>query len=212
MAGSLATVFRGHADPSRKAEVDAAQVRINAVRDLSNSYVQIPAIKAMVAFRHGAELWTRTRPPLVGLAPAELADLKARAGLLLAAHYGGICLGPVNTAAGHALAYPLGTRLKLPHGLANAIIFPHMMAFNAPAVPEKTEQLAALLGLRGDLLDAASAWYARLGVKMRLGENGATGDELGRWAAEAHGIRRLMDNTPRDMSMDEIETIYRAAL
>jgi 4-hydroxy-tetrahydrodipicolinate synthase len=78
VADSLATVFRHHADPARKAEVEAAQARINAFRDLSNSYVQIPAIKAMVAFRHGAALWTRTRPPLVGLAPAELDDLKHR--------------------------------------------------------------------------------------------------------------------------------------
>ena len=36
------------------------------------------AIKAMVAYRHGAALWARTRPPLVGLSPAELADLKDR--------------------------------------------------------------------------------------------------------------------------------------
>lgn len=78
VADSLATVFRHHADPARKAEVDAAQARINAFRDLSNSYTQIPAIKAMVAFRHGAALWTRTRPPLVSLALAELDDLKHR--------------------------------------------------------------------------------------------------------------------------------------
>ncbi|MDM7930383.1 dihydrodipicolinate synthase family protein [Tabrizicola sp.] len=78
VADSLATVFRHHADPSRKAEVEAAQARINAFRDLSNSYTQIPAIKAMVAYRHGAALWTRTRPPLVGLTPAELDDLKHR--------------------------------------------------------------------------------------------------------------------------------------
>jgi 4-hydroxy-tetrahydrodipicolinate synthase len=75
---SLATVFRHHADPARKAEVEAAQARINAYRDLSNSYVQIPAIKAMVAFRYGAALWTRTRPPLVGLTADELADLHQR--------------------------------------------------------------------------------------------------------------------------------------
>jgi 4-hydroxy-tetrahydrodipicolinate synthase len=75
VADSLATVFRHHADP---AKVEAAQARINAFRDLSNSYVQIPAIKAMVAYRHGAALWTRTRPPLVRLSPAELAQLKDR--------------------------------------------------------------------------------------------------------------------------------------
>jgi alcohol dehydrogenase len=38
-------------------------------------------------------------------------DSEARAAMMLASYYGGICLGPVNTAAGHALAYPLGTRL-----------------------------------------------------------------------------------------------------
>lgn len=78
VADSLATVFRHHADPARKAEVEAAQARINAFRDLSNSYTQIPAIKAMVAFRHGSAVWTRTRPPLVALAPNELAQLKDR--------------------------------------------------------------------------------------------------------------------------------------
>lgn len=78
VADSLATVFRHHADPARAAEVAAAQARINAFRDLSNSYTQIPAIKAMVAFRHGLSLWARTRPPLVGLSAAELADLRDR--------------------------------------------------------------------------------------------------------------------------------------
>jgi 4-hydroxy-tetrahydrodipicolinate synthase len=78
VADSLATIFRHHANPAHAAEVAAAQARINAFRDLSNSYVQIPAIKAMVAFRHGDALWARTRPPLVGLTAAELASLKDR--------------------------------------------------------------------------------------------------------------------------------------
>ncbi|MGB0903928.1 MAG: alcohol dehydrogenase, partial [Mangrovicoccus sp.] len=60
-------------------------------------------------------------------------DSEARAGLSLAALYGGICLGPVNTTAGHAVAYPLGTRYKMAHGLANALIFPHVLAVNSPS-------------------------------------------------------------------------------
>ena len=79
VAESLATVYRHHAAPEKVAE---AQARINAFRDLSNSYVQIPAIKAMVAFRHGQALFARTRPPLVGLNDAELADLKLRLGAI----------------------------------------------------------------------------------------------------------------------------------
>ena len=145
-------------------------------------------------------------------AVADGADAEARAGLLLAAYYGGICLGPVNTAAGHALAYPLGTRLKLPHGLANAIIFPHVLAFNQPVATAKTAEIAEALGLdAGDLLASASAWCARLGVRMRLSDHGAREADLPGWAAEAHAIRRLMDNNPRDMSVAEIEAIYRAA-
>lgn len=74
----------------------------------------------------------------LGRAVQDGSDVEARAGLALAAFYGGVCLGPVNTTAGHAIAYPLGTRHKLAHGIANALIFPHVLAVNAPAVPEKT--------------------------------------------------------------------------
>lgn len=142
-------------------------------------------------------------------------DAEARAALLLAAYYGGICLGPVNTAAGHALAYPLGTRLKLAHGLANAVIFPHVLAFNQAAATAKTAEIAAALGLRHDdeaaLREDAARWCADLGVEMRLLRLGASPDHLAAWAVEAHAIRRLMDNNPRDMTVDQVLDIYRAA-
>ena len=148
-------------------------------------------------------------------AVADGTDAEARAGLLLASYYGGICLGPVNTAAGHALAYPLGTRLKLPHGLANAVIFPHVLAFNLPAAPAKTAEIAAALGLRADneaaLTESAAGWCHALGAEMRLSKLGASETNLGDWASEAHAIRRLMDNNPRDMSVDQVLSIYRAA-
>lgn len=144
-------------------------------------------------------------------------DTQARAGMMLASYYGGICLGPVNTAAGHALAYPLGTRLHLPHGLANAIIFPHVFAFNQPVRPEKTAEVLAALGLAaGDgsqhVLGAAHDFCTGLGVEMHLSAHGASEDDLPSWAAEAHAIRRLMDNNPRDMNVDDVQAIYRAAL
>src|SRR5271157_5956380 len=80
-------------------------------------------------------------------AVANGADREARAGLALASLYGGFCLGPVNTTAGHAVAYPLGTRHHIAHGLACAVIFPHALAFNMPAVPDKTLAVLAALGL-----------------------------------------------------------------
>ncbi|MFN3226058.1 MAG: iron-containing alcohol dehydrogenase [Hyphomicrobiales bacterium] len=142
-------------------------------------------------------------------------DAEARAGMMLASYYGGLCLGPVNTAAGHALAYPLGTHLKLPHGLANAIIFPHVLAFNEPARPEKTAEVARALGLAdvpsNRLLDAAHRFCTGLGLEMRLAQHGARRQDLAGWAGEAHAIRRLMDNNPRDMTVAQVEDIYAAS-
>lgn len=145
-------------------------------------------------------------------AVADGRDAAAREGMMLASFYGGLCLGPVNTAAGHAVAYPLGTRLHLPHGLANAIVFPHVLAFNQSAAPEKTAEIAAALGLDGEsLLASALAYCTALGVEMRLGRHGATPEMLPALAAEAHAIRRLMDNNPRDMTVADVAAIYEAA-
>lgn len=143
-------------------------------------------------------------------------DTEARAGMMLASYYGGICLGPVNTAAGHALSYPLGTRLKLPHGLANAIIFPHVLAFNTTARAEKTTEILSLLGLEkpvddADVLRSAHDYCNSLGIEMRLSRHGAQDSDLSAWAAEAHAIRRLMDNNPKQMSVDDVLAIYKAA-
>lgn len=148
---------------------------------------------------------------------ADGADREARAGLSLAALYGGFCLGPVNTTAGHAIAYPLGTRHQVAHGAAVALIFPHALAFNAPAVPERTAAVLAALGLPAAsepqmVFDAAHRWCAGLGCKMRLSAFGITDDDLPQMADEAHAIRRLLDNNPREVGRDDILAMYRAAL
>lgn len=144
------------------------------------------------------------------------ADRDARAGLAVAAFYGGLCLGPVNTAAGHAIAYPLGTRHRVAHGLANALIFPHVLAFNAAAVPDKTRQVLAALGLPESIEEdavraAASRFCASLGIDMRLSGLKIPDGDLPAMADEAFAIRRLLDNNPRDLGRDDILAIYRAA-
>jgi 4-hydroxy-tetrahydrodipicolinate synthase len=68
----LRVVFDNWFDDTQNEKVDAAQARINAWRDLSNAYVQLPTIKAMLAKRRNHAGWTRVRPPLVELTPAEL--------------------------------------------------------------------------------------------------------------------------------------------
>ncbi|WP_407154649.1 iron-containing alcohol dehydrogenase [Bradyrhizobium sp. STM 3557] len=143
-------------------------------------------------------------------------DREARAGLALASLYGGFCLGPVNTTAGHAVAYPLGTRHNIPHGLACAVIFPHTLAFNMPAVQDKTGAVLQALGASA-MTDPAAAFEIAyrfctdLGIEMRLSALGVAADDLGIMAAEAHAIRRLLDNNPRDLSAEAILKMYRAA-
>ena len=74
----LRVVFDYAHRPEDAALVDAAQERINVWRDLSNAYVQLPTIKAMLARRRNHLGWTRVRPPLVELSPAELDTVWAK--------------------------------------------------------------------------------------------------------------------------------------
>ncbi|KKB80165.1 dihydrodipicolinate synthetase [Devosia soli] len=74
----LRVVFDNWFDETKSAEVDAAQARINAWRDLSNAYVQLPTIKAMLAKRRNHAGWTRVRPPLVELTGVELDKVWAK--------------------------------------------------------------------------------------------------------------------------------------
>ncbi|NVO15844.1 MAG: iron-containing alcohol dehydrogenase [Rhodoplanes sp.] len=143
-------------------------------------------------------------------------DREARGGLAVASLYGGFCLGPVNTAGGHALAYPLGTRHHVPHGAANALIFPHVLAFNAPVVPDKTRRVLAALGLpetnaEDAVREASHRFCAALGIEMRLSRLGIPASDLPVMADEAFAIRRLLDNNPRELSREDILAIYRNA-
>lgn len=161
------------------------------------------------------DIYARAGITLVGQylkrAVADGNDVEARAGLAMAALYGGLCLGPVNTTAGHALSYPLGTRYGIAHGLANAVIFPHTLAFNAPVEADKTSEIAALMGFGDDLLQSAYRYCADLGIEMHISKLGVPEADLQSMADEAHGIRRLLDFNPRQMSPAEIFGVYQAA-
>lgn len=82
IADSLRAVFDNVGKPDGAAKVEAAQARVNAWRTLSNSYAQIPTIKAMVGLRHGEAGWPRLRPPLMALTDAQLAALKPQVAAL----------------------------------------------------------------------------------------------------------------------------------
>jgi alcohol dehydrogenase class IV len=96
------------------------------------------------------------------------------------------------------------------------VVFPHTLAFNAPARREKTALILDALGLgaaadQASVLSAAHGFCERLGVEMRLSRLGVPEGDLPAMADEAHAIRRLLDNNPRDVGQDEILAMYRAA-
>jgi 4-hydroxy-tetrahydrodipicolinate synthase len=68
---SLRVVWDNWQDEGRAGEVEAAQARIVEWRTLSNSYIQLPTVKAMVARIRGDMTWLNMMPPLVELSEAE---------------------------------------------------------------------------------------------------------------------------------------------
>ncbi len=71
----LATVFANFKNAAKVAEVEAAQARIVAVRNISNKFVQIPAIKALIAHRYGDDAWANVQPPLVKLSSEQRGEI-----------------------------------------------------------------------------------------------------------------------------------------
>ena len=204
-------------DPDLTMSVPPAVTAATGVDALAHSVEAFTNLRAHPLIDDYARMGIRLAGRFLKRAVEDGSDAEAREGMLLSSFYGGLCLGPVNTAAGHALAYPLGTRAGIPHGLSVALLFPDVLAFNAPARPEKTAEVLDALGLPAaddpsGIRTSVRDWCQGLGIEMSMAAHGARDDQLAAWAAEAHGIRRLMDNNPRDMSVADIEAIYRAAL
>ena len=90
-------------------------------------------------------------------------DITARGHMLLASTIAGMCF--VNTMCGavHATAHSLGALYGIPHGLANAIMLPVVMDFNASDVPERYMMIADAMGL--DVKDKKPVEAAKMAVK-----------------------------------------------
>lgn len=147
-------------------------------------------------------------------------DRVARADVMLGALYGGLCLGPVNTAAVHALSYPLGGEYRVAHGVANSLLMPHVFRFNLPAMPERYAEIARALGCEttGSPLAVAETGLRRLvemslncGIPQRLRDVGVPEADLPRLAQESMKVTRLLKNNPRELTAADAEKIYRAA-
>lgn len=148
-------------------------------------------------------------------------DIEARAGMLRASHLGGQCLGPVNTAAVHALAYPLGGEFHIAHGAANSLLLPHVLRFNLEAAPKRYADVAEALGVQpsADQAETALKGIERIeqlseaiGLERRLSAFGISHNTIPHMAAAAMTVQRLLVRNPREVTEDDARAIYQAAL
>ncbi len=148
-------------------------------------------------------------------------DMAARDGMARASFYGGLCLGPVNTAAAHALAYPLGAEYHVPHGLSIAVLLPSVMEFNIPAATERYARIASALGAESgkSIQETAANGVARvraishqIGTDRPLSSFGVSAADIPRLAKAGLLVTRLLVNNPRPLAQADAEGIYRSAL
>jgi len=125
-------------------------------------------------------------------------------------------------AAVHALAHPIGGGFHVAHGLANALVLPHVMRFNAPVAgaryaelaPHVFPDLASVEGTQAQcaaLIEGIAELRAKVGLVTRLRDVGVGEADLPGMAKKARAMASLFDNNPRDMSEADVLEVYRAA-
>ena len=147
---------------------------------------------------------------------------EARQAMLLGSCLAGQAFANAPCAAVHALAYPLGGHFHIPHGLSNALVLPHVLAFNASAAAPLYAELAPLV--LGERLQAGSAaqqteqfiaaladFSVRSGLPTRLRDAGVPQDMLPTMARDAMLQQRLLVNNPREVNEAQALAIYQVA-
>ncbi len=149
-------------------------------------------------------------------------SIKAREAMMLGSMYGGLALTAAGTAAVHALAYPLGGMFGITHGVANAMLLPHVMAFNKDAIVGRLATVARALDIgRHDDDDATAAealierlaeWTEVVQIPQDLRQFGVSESHLDVLTEAASKVKRLLGNNPKPLSHADIKAIYQCLL
>jgi alcohol dehydrogenase class IV len=149
-------------------------------------------------------------------------DLEARRAMLQGAMLAGMAFANAPVGAVHALAYPLGGRFHVPHGLSNALVLMPVLEFNLPAAEALYAELAeavegagpgagANAAARG-LFERLAAIVSAMPMPQRLSEVGVGEADLPMLANDAMQVQRLLVNNPRDVAYEDALAIYRKVL
>ncbi|WP_410014479.1 lactaldehyde reductase [Sodalis sp. C49] len=120
----------------------------------------------------------------------------------------------------HGMAHPLGAYYNTPHGVANAILLPHIMVYNAAQTGEKFRAIAVAMGVenaaampleqaRTAAIDAVKALCREVGIPARLREVGLREQDIPALAQAALDDVCTGGN-PRQTSLEDIKALYQA--
>lgn len=154
-------------------------------------------------------------------AVADGSNEEARNHMSEAAMLGGIMIVNSGTTAVHAMAYPLGARFHVPHGVANSLLLPYVMEQNFCSNLEKFAMVARTMGEETDGLSLREAAMRAVvavkdiskdvGVPQRLRDLDVPQDALEGMAVATMEVTRLMSNNPKELSLDDVRAIWKAA-
>jgi lactaldehyde reductase len=118
----------------------------------------------------------------------------------------------------HSMAHPLGAVYDTPHGVANAIILPTVMEYNAPATGEKYRDIAKAMGVKGtETMTIEGARIAAIAAVKKLAIDVGIPEDLKeivkeediQFLAESAYADACRPGNPRDTSVEEIVALYK---
>jgi alcohol dehydrogenase len=195
----------------------------------------LTAATGMDALSHSVEAYTSTRyNPLAGAiaiagiklvaenlrtAVADGSDIEARKNMAMASTMGALAFSK-GLGAVHSLAHQLSTEADMPHGVANAIMLPHVMEFNMEAAAQKYADIAQAMGVNIQGMSAMEAARAAaesvrqlsrdIGIPDRLSDAGVKMENIPIMAANAMADHCHLLNA-RECTEESMTAIYKAA-
>lgn len=149
---------------------------------------------------------------------SEGSDIDARERMLLGSMYGGMALTSAGTAAVHALAYAIGARYGIPHGVANSMLLLPVLQFTLDSCAGRLADIADAMDLkpRGTddtvkahaVLDALKSLVLDLKIPGQLRSFGCEESHLDDLADSASKVTRLLDNNPKEMALQDIRNVF----
>ena len=148
-------------------------------------------------------------------------DPDGREGMALGQYVTGMAFSNVGLGVVHGMAHPLSAFYDTPHGVANAVLLPYVMAFNAPYTGEKFREIARAMGIgnvdamsqeeyRQAAIDAVRQLSKDIGIPQTLREIGVKEEDL-EALSEAAMADVCTGGNPRPCSKELVWKVYKTA-